>query len=159
MNCETKIKIVPISLDRVSDYLIWFNDKDVKKFLDPATPRTEKEITDWIRKIINSNKFRYFSIFIPEQNRFIGHVGLKNIDLSKKKGEVGIVIAEKKYWRKGIGTKAILEILKYSKKLGLKRIVAEVQKNNIPSQKLFIKLGFTKTTTKQKDSLRLVLDL
>jgi hypothetical protein len=37
-------------------------------------------------------------------------VGLKNIDLSKKKANIGIVIGEKKFWRKGIGTEAVLKI-------------------------------------------------
>ena len=159
MKNETKIQLVPISLDRVSDYLVWFNDKDVRKFLKPTTPKTEKEITDWIREITDSDKVRYFSIFLPEQNQFIGHVGLKNINLAKKQAEIGIVIGEKKFWRKGIGTKAVLKILEYSRKLELKRITAEVQKENKISQKLFSKLGFTKLATKQKGFLRLVLEL
>lgn len=159
MKNEVKIKLIPISLDRVSDYMVWFNDKDVRKFLEPTTPKTGKEITDWIGEITSSDKFCYFSIFIPAQNQFIGHVGLKNINLAKKKAEVGIVIGERKFWRKGIGTKAVLKILEYSKKLGLKKITAEVQKKNTVSQKLFTKLGFAKLATKQKDSLHLVLDL
>jgi len=159
MSNETKIQLIPISLDRVSDYLVWFNDQDIREFLDPATPSTEKEIIDWIKEITSSDKFCCFSIFLPEQNQFIGHVGLKNVNLIKKQAEIGIVIGEKKFWRKGIGTKAVLKILEYSRKLGLKRTTAEVQKKNTTSQKLFSKLGFTKLATKQKGFLRLVLEL
>lgn len=159
MNDKISIKLLPISLERVSNYQSWFNDKEVRQYLDFKTPKTKTEIINWLKKITTSEKYCYFSIFLPKQNQFIGHVGLKNINLIKKTAEIGIVIGEKKYWRKGIGTKTVLKIIKKAKKLGLKKIIAEINKNNIASQNLFSKLGFKKLATKQRDSLRFVLDL
>ncbi len=154
-----KIKLLPLSLQRTNDYLRWFNDKDVRKYLLPDTPKTKKKITNWIIKTIEDNTCYYFSIFLTDQKIHIGHIGVKKINQVKKQAEIGIVIGERQYWRKGIGTIAFLKLLEKIKNLKLKKIFAKIDKSNIASIKFFSKLGFKKSTKEEKDLVILVYQL
>ena len=145
------IQLLPLSLERVDDYLYWFNDVEVSKYLLPTTPKTKTNILNWLKKTIGDNKSRYFSIFLPREDLFVGHIGLKGINWKIGEAEIGIVIGERKFWRKGIGTKAVLKLLDYAKSLELKKLFAEINKYNIASLKFFTRLGFKPMMTKEED--------
>lgn len=124
------IQLLPLSLERVNNYIVWFNDVEVSKYLLPTTPKTKTNILNWIKKTICDNNSRYFSIFLPREKLFVGHIGLKEINRKIGEAEIGIVIGEKKLWKKGIGTKAILKLLDYAKSLELKKLFVEINKSN-----------------------------
>lgn len=148
------IQLLPLSLERVDDYLRWFNDAEVSKYLLPSTPKTKTNILNWLKNTIADNNSCYFSIFLTQEKLFVGHIGLKKINWKIGEAKIGIVIGEKKFWRKGIGTKAVLELLDYAKFLKLKRLFAEINKSNIASLKFFTRLGF-KTMKTNKDGLEI----
>jgi len=159
MEDKTKIKLVPLSVKRINDYFYWFNDKEVCRYLLPTTPKTKKKIKEWIIKTIKDKLCVYYSIFLIKEKKHLGHIGLKKINSIKKQAEIGVVIGEKKYWRKGIGTTAYFLLLRKIKKLGLKKIFARVNKNNIASINFFSKLGFKRLDKKDGDSLIFVFKI
>lgn len=156
---KISVQLLPLSLERTTDYLKWFNDSEINKYLLPNTPKTKGKITNWINETVKDKSCLYFSIFLPKQKFFIGHIGLKEIDLSKKQAEIGIVIGEKKYWRRGIGTKAFSQLIDRIKNLKIENIFAKIDKNNIQSIEFFTKLGFEPTVIKEAGPVILVYRL
>lgn len=148
-----KIYLSSLALNKTADYLRWFNNLQIREYLDKETPKTKEEITKWLRKTIKESL--YFSIFLTEENKNIGHVGIKNINRLHKTAEIGIVIGETDSWRKGIGKEAIGLILEKCKRLGLSRITAKIQKDNKASYHLFTRLGFKPILTQDRQSLHL----
>jgi len=156
MRDKIKIKLLPFSVKRINDYFRWFNDKKVRRYLVPETPKTKEEIKEWIIKTIKDKSCRYYSIFLIKKKKYVGHIGLKKINLVKKQAEIGVVIGEKKYWRKGIATTAYFLLLRKIKRLRLKKIFAKVNKDNIASIKFFSKLRFKRLDKKNKDYLTFI---
>jgi len=112
MGDKIKIKLVPFSVKRINDYFRWFNDEEVCKHLLPQTPKTKEKIKEWILATIKDKSCDYYSIFLIKEKKYLGHIGLKKIDLIRKQAEIGVVIGEKKYWRKGVATTAFFNCLK-----------------------------------------------
>ncbi|HWA51834.1 MAG TPA: GNAT family N-acetyltransferase [Patescibacteria group bacterium] len=107
-----EIKIEPITQKALPDYLLWFNDEEVRKYLYSTTPRTEAEISLWLDSLQN-NSFYYCSIF--HKGRNIGHVGLRDFDNDHHSVEISYVIGAKELWNKGIATEAVHQIIKTAK--------------------------------------------
>lgn len=94
-----------------------------------------------------------FFIYHKDSQKFVGTVKLDKIDFFRKSGEFGIMIAEKDFKNKNIGTFSMELILNYSFKiLGLHRIWGGTAQNNIGMQKLFNKFGF-KEEGRQRESI------
>ena len=76
----------------------------------------------------------------------IGIIGLKNIDLTNKKANLGYWIGEK-YWGRGIATECVRLIIKYafsSSDLGLREVIAYVFPENKASIRVLEKNGMKK---------------
>ena len=148
-----RIKLTPLTLNRTEDYLRWFNNQQVRKYLDKETPKTKGEISKWLKRTIKESL--YFSIFLIGENINIGHVGIKNINKANKSAKIGIVIGEIDFQRKGIGKEAVNLILEKCKSLGLRKITAKIQRGNKASYCLFTRLEFKPISTQDKQNLHL----
>ena len=72
----------------------------------------------------------------------IGNCGLYSIDNLKKTAEFRILIGEKLFWGKGVGTYVLGQILKIAKKNNYKYIWLEVSEKNEAAISLYKKYGF-----------------
>ncbi|MTI65887.1 MAG: GNAT family N-acetyltransferase [Firmicutes bacterium] len=121
-----------------------FSNKELTKYfvsgadknLEQTERRVEKVIYHW-----EKNKFGDFIVFDKRTLKTIGFGGLHykidggNINIS--------YIVDKEYWRQGFGCEIAQTMIKYGlNTLELKKIVAEIDPNNIPSIKLVEKYGF-----------------
>ena len=76
----------------------------------------------------------------------VGSIGVKNIDFTNKKANLGYWIGEK-YWGRGIATECIRLIIKYafsSSDLGLREVIAYVFPENKASIRVLEKNGMKK---------------
>jgi RimJ/RimL family protein N-acetyltransferase len=147
-----KITYSKFNPSKALNYVNWFNDINVTFGLSPYTPHDFPSILKWsILVWLNKNK-RYF--FIKNGNKVIGHVGLTLNKDVKTEGEISLVIGETKYWNRGIGRMAVLEMIDLAKEIKLKKIVARIYNKNLISMNLFNSLGFrsigAKTTWEDK---------
>lgn len=85
----------------------------------------------WFNNAIQNNSIKFFII---EDKEFIGQVRL-NIDNDNALVSISIL---KEFWHKGIAFHALQKIMTENKYTYL----AQVKKNNLPSIKLFERLGF-----------------
>ena len=73
----------------------------------------------------------------------IGIAHLQTFPLNSSSAEFGILIGEKDFWGRGLGTEITKQMEKIAfEDLGLRKIVARIFVENIASQKIFRKLGF-----------------
>ncbi len=120
-------------------FVKWWRDKELLKLTSGILKRiSDQEIDKYFQAILKSKNNHHFMIIA--NRKIIG-----NISLTKRKNnwhETQIVIGEKKYWNKGYGTKAIKNLIKKAKQLGILKIYLEVRPNNIRAIGAYEKCGF-----------------
>lgn len=128
----------------------WRIDKEINKYDPRPVPRNSKELLEECAaycysfefEMINKAKYIYFIITDTEDNP-IGFVNLFSIDEVAKQGELGIIIGDKRYWRRGIAAKSIDVVTNYIfTNFNLDRIYIETEEDNLAALGLFRKLGF-----------------
>ena len=71
----------------------WFNDPDITEYLTHGVyPIDRKEQADLIKEEMAKNNSLILCVIQREQNKHIGVISLKNIDLINKTAEIGIVM-------------------------------------------------------------------
>ncbi|RLD71458.1 MAG: N-acetyltransferase [Bacteroidetes bacterium] len=121
----------------------WRNDPEVWRLTGsrPDIVITPEIETSWIKKVLKDPTCRRFAICIAGSDEYIGNVQLTNI--TKQDAEFHIFIGEKKYWGRGIGYKATIELSRITRKhLSLKQIYLYVKPENTAAVKIYEKAGF-----------------
>ena len=139
--------------DATERYCKWLNDPIVNEYLE-----TRKATIEDLKTYINSRKKSinciFFGIFLKKNNKHIGNVKLEPIDIVKKTSDFGMMIGEKEYWGKGIGTEVTQLVVNYAfNELNLKKIRLGVIPENMAARRVYEKVGF-KITKIEKDKIR-----
>ena len=122
-------------------WIKWLNDKDVTKFSDQRfIKHTIISQRKYIKTLVKNNTV-FFKVLYKKN--VIGNIFLTKIDEKNKNCEIGYLVGEKSFWRKGIATYIIAKVIDYAfKKLKLKKIYTWCYSNNIGSKKALIKNNF-----------------
>lgn len=134
----------------VSTLLEWENNPEFWRISDRKEKLSQIEIEKFIEEqqadAFDLDQLRY--VIVGEKSgRLIGTVDLYEIDWSSDKAVVGILIAKQEDRKKCLGQNALKLLISVSiNELELELLVARVHVDNIPSLKLFDKLGFSKKT-------------
>lgn len=134
----------------------WWTDREINKFDPRPLPSTSRELlkecyefckrldNEVLNEDIKTRKYRYF-IIVNHEEQPIGFVNFFSMDKHKKQGEMGVIIGDKRYWNRGIASKAVDTAVSYIfENFGMERIYIETGETNIPALKLFEKLNFRK---------------
>ena len=138
------IKLAPFRKKHLEISRQWMNDREICRLFNriyrPLSAAAQKK---WYGNLIKDKS--QLTLAIEVNGVYVGNIGLKNISYIDSKGEYYILIGNKDYWGKGIGTKATIKFLNYIKKnLKLHKIYLHVDETNIPALKLYKKVGFVK---------------
>jgi RimJ/RimL family protein N-acetyltransferase len=148
-----------VVLDKVTKkhlplFVKWLNDKEVIRFLENISGSTLKKEIKWFENAKKSKKDITFGIYALDNKKkvFIGSTSLRNIDTKHRKAVWGILIGDKNYWGKGIGTETTRLMLEFGfKKLKLNSISLSVDTNNKAGQKAYKRAGFKVAGKLRKD--------
>lgn len=126
--------------------LSWYLDDELLRLVDGENAHTyDNEKLSRMYNYLN-NKGELYFIEIKEDEEFIP-IG----DVTFWQEDMPIVIGDKNYWRKGIGTKVVMALAERAKSLGYSEIyVGEIYTYNTASQKTFEKAGFKKNKHTEK---------
>lgn len=92
-----------------------------------------------------NRSFKLFLIIDNVSNTIIGRCGIHNWNAEHKRAEIGYIMEDEKYKRRGLMSEALGAIIEYGfKKLNLHRIEALVGTGNIASLRLMKKHNFVK---------------
>ena len=121
----------------------WRNDKEKTKFLRKINHITPEMQEKWFNNYLNNKNELAFAIVETENiGALIGSVSLYNF--KNNQAEIGkILIGNNQAKGFGYGRISFAMLMTYAfEKLNLKKIVATVNKNNIPARKSYFRLGF-----------------
>ena len=137
------IYLKPILYSDAEDIVRWRNSENVRKYFIYQKDFTVEGQHDWIENRVNTGQVFQFIIVERENDRSIGSVFIRDIDLIHKKGEYGIFIGEDDARGRGYGTEAARLILEYAfNVVGLHRIYLRVFSDNTAAIESYKKVGF-----------------
>ena len=134
----------PIKLSDAADYIKWFKDKEVVRFLGANLFNIkEKGVRDYFKKVLKNKSKLIWAIVAPDQ-KHIGNTSL-HLDKLNKRSDFGIVIGDKNYWGNGYATECLKILGDYVfKKLKFNRLQLTVFTDNRRAVRAYQKVGFKK---------------
>lgn len=133
--------------DASDEYVSWLKDVDINRYLQ-TKDTTVEELKDYIKQKMDDKNVFFVGIFDNETNIHIGNIKLEPIEWDKREATFGILIGNKNFLGRGIGTIATSLIVKYAfEKLGLQKIILGVIIENKPAIRCYEKVGFKITKT------------
>ncbi len=141
-NTNITIRILQVS-DVSQSYVDWFLDKEVTKFSDNQYKKFSLDTQiSYVENCINDKDIDLYGIF--DRARHIGNIVIDLSDRLHGRAEISYVIGDKKYWGKGIASKAIGLIIECAKeKYSLHKLTAGCAEKNIGSIKALQANGFS----------------
>lgn len=134
----------------LGEHYRWANNDNMRRLVGgPPRPRSSHDIEAWFQSTLADSTRELYSVKTATA-RLLGWVQIFSIDLINGSAEVGVVIEEDE-WGKGYGHDALAAVSTYAfEDLRLHRLGAEILAINLPSIKLFEKLGFQKEGVKRE---------
>lgn len=155
---ETKRLLIRLYKDEDFEKCVQlYGDEKITKFFDHGKPRNREEVSLLIDKkaknfLDNGYPFGLFSIFLKENEEFIGQIDL--IPLNQGVAEVGFILKEE-FQNQGLATESLKAIInEYIKEINknplakcdalpINKIIATAHPQNIASNKLLKKVGMS----------------
>lgn len=152
-----KFTLRPFKKTDAKDIAKNINDKEIShNTLHIPYPYKLKDAKEWLARTLpeyRKRKPKKMHLAIEIKNEVVGGVSLMEIQ-GGHKAEIGYWLA-RKYWKKGIMSAAVEEIVDYGfKKFDLVRIYAYVFILNKGSQKVLLKNGFKKEGVMKKGVMK-----
>ena len=120
-----KIYLSPLSKEDVSDeYVSWLNDDEVCSENSHAVyPNTHEATLAYVESAGKNKTEIVFAIKWKKNNEHVGNISIQKIDPVNRSAEIAILIGNKKYWNKGVGSESYKLIIEYGfNTLNLNRI-------------------------------------
>jgi RimJ/RimL family protein N-acetyltransferase len=142
-----QIYLRPLELTDLERCQRWFNDPDVRQFLDSVRPISQEAERAFLEKAVgraaSPDADLIMAIALKQDDRHIGNAGLHHINLVDRNAEFGIAIGEKDCWGKGCGTEAARLMVGYAfDTLNLHRVYLRVHDINPRGLSAYEKVGF-----------------
>lgn len=116
-----------------------FADDQVTKYLTADTPPCDSHS---MLQIVRARRETEWAIVLDKTDEFIGDFMIVNLAQGYL-GEIGCVLRHS-FWCQGYAKEAALAVIAYCRNdLGLRRLCAKIDNENLRSKKLFASLGFT----------------
>ncbi|MGF1761799.1 GNAT family N-acetyltransferase [Aliivibrio kagoshimensis] len=154
---SNRIKIRALEVEDSTEFYTWSCDKEVTQFSlsSYAYPQSKADISKWLLVINDSTKTVSFGICCQKTGKLIGYAGIASISQLNRCGEYFILIGDKAYWGKGIGTEVTKLITEYGfNTLGLHRIELTAYAINPAAIRAYEKAGYQHEGVKRESGFR-----
>ena len=137
------VYLSPISVDDVEQYAEMVNNIKVSVGLGYLSYTNIIDFESEKEFLISVKKEKRFAVRLLENDELLGNVGFKSVGEIHRTAEMGIMLGNPKYQRKGYGMEAINLLLDYGFSfLNLRNISLSVFEYNEPAYNLYKKVGF-----------------
>lgn len=123
----------------------WSRDREVTLYSlsSYAYPQSKSDIQQWLLSINSNSKNVSFGICCKSNDQLIGYAGISAISTLNRSGEYFILIGEKEYWGKGVGTAITKVVTDYAiRTLGLHRVQLTASSLNLAAIKAYENSGY-----------------
>lgn len=129
------------------EYLRWLRDREVLVTLNLTSylrkPIEVGEVEQHCRALLESEKNIFCSIHERHTDLFIGTCKIGGIDRFSGVADIGIMIGEKRFWGKGIGSETVSLLSDYGfNEMKLRKLTGGAISSNKPMLNIFNRLGF-----------------
>lgn len=138
-----RVGFTELKEEYVEQYRDWINDLEVSQFITHfGNILTQEAEEDWYRAQAESDEPTFTIHHLPD-DKPIGNCGIHNIDRCNDHGEMGILLGEKEYWDRGLGTEAVRLITDFGfAAVGLHGISLSVKSFNKRARRVYEKVGY-----------------
>lgn len=116
----------------------WKNDPEVRQASFITEAIKLKNHNKWLISVINNPNILMYILEYESSP-----VGMYRLDITGDSATIDITV-DSEYRGQGIGKLIIRKLIATAKNAGVKKLIAEVKENNVPSKKLFLTSGFIK---------------
>ncbi|HBS47702.1 TPA: N-acetyltransferase [Candidatus Dependentiae bacterium] len=141
------IYLSPLTKEDVNpEYVNWLNDFEVCKYNSHSIiPNNLRKTFEYVEDVEKSQTKIVFAIKWKENDKHIGNVLLQQIDWISRSAEIAILIGDKDYWNKGVGTECYNLLINYGfNSLNLNRISSGQFTENKSMIRICEKVGMEK---------------
>jgi [ribosomal protein S5]-alanine N-acetyltransferase len=136
-----RVALAPPLPSYVDDYLRWFSDPAVTRYLNLRNPPAREQEEEFLRRMAAADTEVFWAILVGE--RHIGSTGVHGLDWRNRTAHTGIVIGERDCWGQGYATEAIRLRTAYAfNELGLETLTTQVYAPNEASRRALQRAGY-----------------
>lgn len=153
-----RINLRILNLQDAEEVLVHFSDEDVTRFMDIEPCKSLQEAQEIIQYHIDDSGCRW-GLLVKDRNVLIGTCGYHYLRRDEHEfiAEIGFDLS-KAYWGKGYMNEVMKEVINFGfSELGLAKIDATVEPENVRSLTLMERLGFDREPELQDNLVYFVL--
>lgn len=137
------VTLRPLNLDDIDLIYEWEADIELNILSGWSPKRSLAAFRHKYEKRITEPEDDRYMFGVQIEERLVGYVELVLIDRIERRAFISIVIGEKQFWGRGIGSTALRILLDYAFTVqAMEKICAEVYGINTRSQRLMERVGF-----------------
>jgi ribosomal-protein-alanine N-acetyltransferase len=127
------------------EFVDQLKDVEINRYLEMRyAPPDYGQQSTYIDYNLDSQSSLYLAVFERGTNTVIGTLRLSEIDAFHSRAQIGILIAFRQFWGKGIAQEIISSATKFAhENLGVRRMSAGCYTDNIGSKRAFEKAGYS----------------
>lgn len=147
----TEFHLRPPRLDDVLPYASFLADPEVTLWLDDVSQRPLS--TARVESILLREAWCLW--VIEADALMVGVASLYEPDMARQAARLSIVVGDRRYWGRGVGTGAVAQVLDVAfTRLGLRKVTSDYLAPNAAAAKLHANVGFTVEGTLRQDAWR-----
>ncbi|HAU4889030.1 GNAT family N-acetyltransferase [Aeromonas hydrophila] len=128
------------------DLFAIYGDSEVMRFVgEPPFPSlaTVAQMLASVARLQAAGASLEWGLVVRDSERLIGTCGLHSFanEAGLRQAEVGCMLA-RSHWGEGWMAEALTALIAYARQLGIVTLLADIEPDNLPSQRLFRRLGF-----------------
>ncbi len=151
------VRLRAIEREDIPNFLRWFNDPEVRQFLEMYLPLSAAQEERWFQTLVERQEEIVLAVEAWVEGAWIhiGNAGLHRLDWKNRRATLGIVLGEKRFWNRGHGTEAVRTLLRFAfHELGLHRVELEVYSFNPRAIHSYEKAGFRREGVRREALFR-----
>lgn len=114
-----------------------FQDEEVRRYLGGYPPREERAMA----RMVQHGRSTEWAAALPDSDEYIGECMLLKV-VDGRIGEIGYYFRQE-FWGQGYASEAVTAVISYcAEALGLKRLWANIDNQNVRSKRFIQRLGF-----------------
>ena len=136
-----RVTLAPPRPEYVDDYLRWFGDPLVTRYLTMRNPPSRQQEVEFLERMASNDSDVFWSILLGE--RHIGSIGIHGIDWRNRTAITGVMIGERDCWGQGFATESMRLRTRYAfQELGLETLTTHVNSDNEASRRALQRAGY-----------------
>jgi RimJ/RimL family protein N-acetyltransferase len=139
-----KVRLRAYREDDLKNTVAWLNNPVVTRYLQNMRPWSIVEERAWLERVMRNEDPSSLTLVVETMDgEYVGAAGLMHIDGRNRSGEAGIVIGRPEDWGRGLGTEALLLLLRHAfEEMNLHRVMLRVYTFNERAIRSYKKIGF-----------------